>query len=470
MSIDVRTLSWWDILRLQFHVTIPSALLGLVVPNRHFVGCLSRCRAGACTVRFLADLRRKYGCDRLWTLFPLRWSLFPFRWTLLVLDRDTIEAVLDSDTNAADPLLKKFAVSRFVPGALVISSGEEWIDRRRFNEGALGFRFGHEFGRRHEHANAFREVVFREAERLTAARTGMLRWADFTTLGLRISHQVILGPGQVDPELAAELARLSARGNLLLPGHWPPFAAFYARVDRYLARHRASVGGERRDARAQDAPVTASCLMHECARALEAGSAASTTRVPSQIGFWLFVLKDAVELHVARTLALIAAHPEVQERVRQELRGASLSSPQAIDALPYLDACLSEQLRLWTPVPILLRRAVKAFSLPGGVTLHPEQQILIHTGFYHRDPSVFGKIADTFSPDPAAHDRPDVYFFSRHRQSCAGQFLARFVIKAALAALLARFRFELVAPAIEPGRVPHLYDHFGIELRPVSDG
>jgi cytochrome P450 len=297
-----------------------------------------------------------------------------------------------------------------------------------------------------------------------------LRWEDFTTLGLRISHQVILGSGQIDPELAAELTQLSRRGNVPLTGHWPPFAAFYARIDRYLARHRVSCRGEHRDAQTGGELAASGCLMHAGAKALEEGTATATTRVPSQIGFWLFVLKDAVELHVARTLSLIAAHPEVQERVRQELRSVSLSSPQAIDALRYLDACLAEQLRLWTPVPMLLRRAVKEFSLPGGITLHPRQQILIHTGFYHRDPRVFGKMADTFSPDPAAQGRPDMYFFSQHRQSCAGQFLARFVIKATLAALLARFRFELVAPKIEAGRVPYLYDHFSIELRPVSDG
>jgi cytochrome P450 len=463
MSIDVRTLSLWDMIRLQLYVTLASAALGLIVPNRWFVGFLSRHGAGSHTVRFLADLRRKYGCDRLWTLFP-------FRWTLLVLDSTTIETVLRSDENAADPFLKKRAMSRFVPDALVISAGEEWVDRRRFNEKVLGFRHPDDSDRALPHGDAFREVVFHEVERLTAGRTGALRWADFTTLGLRISHQVVLGSGQVDPEMAAELARLSRRGNLLLPGQWPPFPAFYARVERYLARHRASCQGEHRDAKEHGEPAAASCLMQESASALEHGGATPTTRVPSQIGFWLFVLKDAVELHVARTLALIAAHPEVQERVRHELRGAALSSPQAIDALGYLDACLAEQLRLWTPVPMLLRRAVRRFDLPGGIALRPRQQILIHSGFYHRDPCVFDKTADTFSPDPAAHGRPDMYFFSRHRQSCAGQFLARFVIKATLAALLARFRFELVAPAIEAGRIPYLYDHFKIELRPVSDG
>lgn len=42
--------------------------------------------------------------------------------------------------------------------------------------------------------------------------------------------------------------------------------------------------------------------------ALADGSATASAKVPAQIGFWFFVLKDAIELHVARTLDPIAAH------------------------------------------------------------------------------------------------------------------------------------------------------------------
>jgi cytochrome P450 len=90
----------------------------------------------------------------------------------------------------------------------------------------------------------------------------------------------------------------------------------------------------------------------------------------------------------------------------------------------------------------------------------------MHTGFYHRDSQVFGEVADRFSPGAVTSAFPPVYYFSGHRQSCVGEFLARFLLKATLASLLARFRFELVAPRIVPARIPYLYDHFKIELRP----
>lgn len=450
MAIEVKKISWWDALRLQLCVTLPASLWGLVAPNRLLVPLLARWDAAGCTVRFLSGLRQRYQCDHLWVWFPLGR-------TLLVLDPDSMDAVLDSEENAADPVLKKRALSRFVPDALVISSGDEWRDRRRFNESVL------DTGHPHRHRDAFAEIVAREVDQLAAQRLGELRWAEFQTLGERISHQVILGSGCVDPEMTAQLAHMASRSNILLR-HGRSFTAFYERIERYLSRHGASLAGARREQQSEGEPLPKRCLMHESAAFLEQRSAGSTTRVPTQIGFWFFVLKDAVELHVARTLVLIAAHPDVQARAREEVRSAGALTGQAIDGLRYLDACIREQLRLWTPVPILLRRAVTSFSLRGEIAIRARQQILVHAGFYHRDAHVFGERADKFSPDSADRS-PTLYVFSRYRQSCAGESLVRLVLKATLASLLARFRFELVGPAIAPSRIPYLYDHFKVKLR-----
>lgn len=444
MGIEVRKISWWDTLRLQLFVSVPASFLGLVAPNRWFVSWLSRHGAGRGTMRFFRDLRDKYRCDHLWIWFPG----FPVGRTLLVLAPETMEAVLLSDANAADPFLKKRALSRFIPDALVISSGDEWRDRRDFNEEALYT------GKLHRHHDAFKEIVLREVEQLTSQRSGELRWVDFQSLGERISHQVILGTGAIRPEMTAQLASMVRRSNVLLR-HGACFSAFYQQIERYLTR--------------KEPAASTACLMHDSSALLESGSAKEATRVPTQIGFWFFVLKDALELHVARTLALIAAHPEVQMRVRQEVRAAGTLTAEAIEGLHYLNACIGEQLRLWTPVPMLLRRATRSFSLRDEIPIEAGEQILIHAGFYHRDARIFGELADKFSPDATASGFPTVYFFSAHRQSCAGRSLVTFLLKATLASLLGRFRFELLGPAIEPGRIPYLYDHFSVGLRTIPD-
>jgi len=343
-------------------------------------------------------------------------------------------------------MLKKRALSRFVPDGLIVSRNPAAHERRRFNTQAL------DLGRPHRHSEAFVTIALAEAARLTAARPSVLRWSDFQSLGQRISHQVILGTGQSEPELAKHLARMVAFSNWLMR-YVPGFSAFYARMDQLLVSN-GTASPER-------------CLMHDAAAAVADGSATASAKVPAQIGFWFFVLKDAIELHVARTLALIAAHPKVQARVRQEIKAAGPLTANSIDGLRYLEACIAEQLRLWTPVPLLLRRAEKAFLLGGDLPIEPEQQLLIHAGFYHRDPRVFGDRADTFSPEARGVGFPKVYSFSDHDRGCAGKSLVMFVLKATLASLLGAARFELAGPAIQPGRIAYLYDHFGIELKPI---
>lgn len=441
MAVEVRTLSWWDTLRLQWHVAIPAFFLGLVAPNRGFLSWFARRGGGRGAMRLLAALRDKYRCDHLWCWFPVGR-------TLLVLAPESIEAVLRSDANAADPFLKKAALSRFVPDSLVISSGDEWLARRPFNETAL------DLGRSHRHHETFGEIAHREAARLTDAGSRELRWSDFQALGERISQQVIRGADQVSPELSGELARLVGCSNFLVRQQ-TSFASFHERIERDLANANAS--------------GPAACLLRDSAALVENGSTTAVTRVPAQAGFWLFVLKDAVELHVARTLALIAVHPDVQQRVREEIRTAGGANGQAIDRLHYLEACIVEQLRLWTPVPLLMRRAMRAFTLRDAIPVEAGRQLLIHAGFHHRDPRIFGAHADRFAPDAVVSGGfPDVYVFSAHRQGCAGRSLVMFVLKATLAGLLRDSHFELAGPAIEQSRIPYLYDHFNLRLRTIT--
>jgi len=442
MDDQAREVSWIDSARLQLHLSVPAFLLGLVAPNRFFLWLFVRCGTGERSARFLRNLRDKYSSDHLWVWFPLRRSL-------IVMAPASIDAVLSSEDNAPDPVLKKRALSRFVPDGLIVSCNPEARERRRFNTQAL------DLGKLHRYSDAFGTIALAEATRLAAGRPAKLRWADFQSLGLRVSHQAILGMGQNEPELARHLSRLVAFSNWLVR-YVPAFSALYARINQLLVR--------------EDTAPSARCLLHDAAAALADGSAAASVKVPAQICFWFFVLKDAIELHVARTLALIAAHPQVQARVRQEIKAAGPLNAKSIDGLRYLEACIFEQLRLWTPVPLLLRRAQHDFLLGGVVPVAAEQQLLIHAGVYHRDARIFSGLADTFAPDAAdGRGFPKVYFFSDHGRGCAGRSLVIFMLKATLASLLDRWRFELAGPVIQPDRIAYLYDHFAIDLKLLPD-
>ena len=136
-------------------------------------------------------------------------------------------------------------------------------------------------------------------------------------------------------------------------------------------------------------------------------------------------------------------------------------------------------------VPLLVRVAVNDWTLRDGTAVRAGQQMLLHAGFYHRDREVFGAGADRF--DPASRDQDDVsgtesvtqsnpplYIFSRHRQSCAGQFLVMFLLKATLASLLTRVNVtlaeQLLATRVGSRRYRPLSPPLHDCVRPMIDG
>src|SRR5205814_6726500 len=119
-------------------------------------------------------------------------------------------------------------------------------------------------GHLHRHHDAFFEIALSEVERITRERSTELRWADFQTLGQRISHQIILGSGQLRPDMAKQLASMLRWSNVMLRDGGS-FSAFYQAIERYLSRKDAS---------------PSACLMHESATAR-----VGATRVPPSVGF-----------------------------------------------------------------------------------------------------------------------------------------------------------------------------------------
>jgi len=444
------TLTLVDRLRLQRYVALPGILGGTVTPNRRFWPYLVHRQSTATATSFLRSLRKKYG--------PRAWSWFPFRSTLLVLDGAGIEEVLNSCKNFADPFVKKLQLSTFTPHGAIISRPPVWKERRNLNDDALAF------GRRtHPDGGPFLEIVREEVARMLDGRREVLAWDDFRTLAARISQQVIFGRGEYRDDFTLRLARLVSASNWGFIRRSRDCSALFARIDEQLKRSGQAGHG-------------AYSLVQHSASWLAGHRDATEVEASSQIAFWLFVMKDAIELHTVRTLALIASAPApVQRRLSQELESWASLTPDAITELKFLEACVTESLRLWTPIPILLRVALTCFQLKDGICIEEGQQVLLHAGSYHRDPEVFGAAADKFLPEqrvathrPNCHSvtnsTPPLYVFSSHQQSCAGQFLIIFLLKATLAELLVRTNVKLLDDPVNMDPVPAAINHFAIRF------
>jgi cytochrome P450 len=408
---------------------LPSVMRGLFSPRRRAMKWLTALNTDRRAVEALSAIRAKHpgqGVRLLGGRIVLIWGA------------DALREVLDGSAvlYASDAGAKAKGMSHFQPDALTLSRGEEWRDRRAFNEHVLATSERvHPFGER------FLAVVADEVSRLRLE--GRLEWADFERLFDHITLRVIFGDGaRDDQELTDLLERLMGEANRLVGlKRTDDYYDFYGRLERRL---RSPEPGSL-IARFADAPQS------------------ERTRVTHQIPHWMFAMRDTLGANTYRALAAIVADPEVERRVRDEIVGADIA------AMPYLEGCLVETMRLWPTSPLLARETTRRTTLVGE-RLDEETQVMILNTFNHRDPERV-EDADRMKPERWANGGRDYRFnhLSNGTQDCPGGPMVLLLGKAVLARMLERFQLKLEAPRLEPGEpLPHMLDFFSIRFVAVE--
>ncbi|RYP68909.1 hypothetical protein DL770_008367 [Monosporascus sp. CRB-9-2] len=215
--------------------------------------------------------------------------------------------------------------------------------------------------------------------------------------------------------------------------------------------------------------------------ALESG-AFSDENLVDQLMTFLAAGHETTATAMTWAVYLLARHPDVQSRLRREVR-EHLPSPAAaaadanpatvssaeIDRLPYLNAVCSEVLRYFAPVPLTLREAgpgatIRGRRIPRGT------RVVLASWATNRDPALWGEDADEFRPERwlqggrAADDRDHqdgaadgkkhgsgggassnyaFMTFLHGPRSCIGQAFARAEFACLLACWAGRFEFAL---------------------------
>lgn len=150
-------------------------------------------------------------------------------------------------------------------------------------------------------------------------------------------------------------------------------------------------------------------------------------------------------------LYLLAAHPEEQKKVYDEMRrhvanGKNVDFDE-LQKLRRLDMVVRETMRLFPAIPIMISRVcyqdinVMGQRIPAGVN------IIIPAWHLHRDPQLWSQ-PSTFYPERFLEDRPErnpVTFipFGIGERACIGKRLALFEIKAALFKVLTNYELVL---------------------------
>jgi cytochrome P450 len=417
---------------LQFVATglLPSVLRGLFAPRRWAMKALTRANSDARAIKVLSEIRRKHGGEGVRLLGGRIVTLWGVDAIKEVLDRSA--EIYDAGSGA-----KGKGMSHFQPDAATLSHGEEWKDRRAFNESVLATS-----ERIHPDAERFLVVVADEVARLRVG-PGM-EWVDFERLFDHITLRIIFGDrSRGDKELTDLLEKLMGEANRIVGlKQTDDYYELYSRLERKLADPEP----DSLIARIAGAPQT------------------DRTRVTHQIPHWMFAMRDTLAANAYRALAAIVADPSVMRKAREEIEGKDLSDPATFEGLEYLEGCFQEAMRLWPTTPLLAREAMKDTTL-AGQKVDDGAQVMILNAFNHRDRERIPD-ADLFNPHRWEGGARDYRFnhLSNGSQDCPGGPMVLLIGKAVLARMLDEYELGLEAPELKQP-LPEMLDFFDIRFK-----
>jgi cytochrome P450 len=190
------------------------------------------------------------------------------------------------------------------------------------------------------------------------------------------------------------------------------------------------------------------------------GARFSEAEMVDQVAIFFLAGHETSASALAWALWLLAAHPEAQEKAAAEAR-ALPERPGFSDLakLPFTRDAFREALRLYPPVPMMVREAARSETFRAR-SVRPGAQIVLSPWHLHRHERHWEN-PDGF--DPSRWQRPETresartaYLpFSAGPRVCPGAGFAMAEGTALLAALLRRFRFSPIEGR-DPVPVAHL--------------
>jgi cytochrome P450 len=250
-----------------------------------------------------------------------------------------------------------------------------------------------------------------EGERLERLRTELRRLLDMVT-----NPRLMIFPALLGPE---RLAR------------YKPFQRDVARVDAPIYEEIA----ERRNA--SDLAERDDILSLLLQTRHEDGSPMSDTELRDELVTLLVAGHETTATALAWAVERLVHHPDKLDRLTEEVRAGENE---------YLDAVVTETLRLRPVISAVARRLTEAveiggWSLPAGVTITPSIYLV------HRRPDVYPE-PERFLPERFIDNQPGTYTwipFGGGVRRCLGGAFAMFEMSAVLSELVRRRR-------LEPGR------------------
>ena len=229
----------------------------------------------------------------------------------------------------------------------------------------------------------------------------------------------------------------------------------------------------RRDAQGTD------MLTVLCHAADDDGNSFTDADIVNHMIFLMMAAHDTSTSTLTTMAYHLAANPQWQERCRDE--GARVGDGpldiEALDKLETLELVINESLRLVTPLPFNIRRAVRDTEIlghyvPAGTNVNLWPSVTHRLAELWTDPLTFDP--DRFAEPRSEHKRHRYAFapFGGGAHKCIGMVFGQLEIKTVMHRLLRNYRLELTHPNYRPhydyAGMPVPMDGMPIVLRPLG--
>ena len=216
-----------------------------------------------------------------------------------------------------------------------------------------------------------------------------------------------------------------------------------------------------------------------CHTADDDGNTFTDTDIVNHMIFLMMAAHDTSTSTLTTMAYHLAANPNWQQRCREEgdRIGDGPLDIDELDKLETLDLVINECLRLVTPLPFSIRRAVRDTEILGHY-IPAGTNVTLWPGMNHRLPELWDD-PERFDPDRFAEPRSE---HKRHRYAfapfgggahkCIGMAVGHLEIKTVMHRLLRNYRIELTHPGYRPhydnAGMPVPIDGMPIVLRPLK--
>jgi cytochrome P450 len=216
-----------------------------------------------------------------------------------------------------------------------------------------------------------------------------------------------------------------------------------------------------------------------CHATHEDGALLSTQDIVDHMSFLMMAAHDTLTSSLTSFVAELAANPEWQNKLRDEVAALKLGTHEAIpydrlEAMPLTGMAFKEAMRLRPPVPSIPRRATRSFSF-GGYDIPAGTLVGINPLYTHHMPDIWPE-PDRFDPlrftDEATRNRHRFAWvpFGGGAHMCLGLHFANMQAKCFARHFLQNLEVSL-EPDYKPGwqmwPIPKPKDGLRVTLKPI---